>query len=304
MRPLTPIPPAAARGQFARSSELLKAGVPKWRLYARDVSHPVHGVVAAPGFDPLEFGSRVRAIRQVMSPGVFLSRRTAATILGLPVDRGRETLEIGAIRPKRPLRHRGCVGHQIQPGVLREVPRSPDWLPRPAEVWGTLAAVCSVDELVVVGDALVSGPSRRAVPLCSIEELQESAQRFRGCVGVGLLRASLPLIRTGVESPAETRTRLIIARAGHPTPQTCCPVPVAGRILHADLGYPQWKIAIEYEGEYHFTGGLEQARRDTERHEAMKDAGWTVLRVTALDLRDPRRFLARLARAIAKARAV
>lgn len=99
-----------------------------------------------------------------------------------------------------------------------------------------------------------------------------------------MLREALPLLRTGVESPAESRTRLLIVGAGLPEPQTSCPVVVRGRTLWADLGYPEWKIAIEYDGEYHFTGGVNRARWDNERIEAMIDAGWRVLRVTALDL--------------------
>lgn len=78
-------------------------------------------------------------------------------------------------------------------------------------------------------------------------------------------------------------------------------MPTAGRELHADLGYPRLRIAIDYEGAYHFENGTEQARRDVERYEAMVAAGWRVLRVTALDLRDPSSFLKRLADAIAEA---
>ncbi|MBN9612801.1 MAG: hypothetical protein J0H64_04975 [Actinobacteria bacterium] len=106
------------------------------------------------------------------------------------------------------------------------------------------------------------------------------------------------MLRSPVDSPPETLLRLLIVDAGLPEPMVNCPVRVGGRVLHADLGYPQLKIAIEYEGGYHFDGGHTQARRDVHRWEAMHDAKWRVLRVTALDLQDPRAFLARLAAAI------
>jgi len=99
----------------------------------------------------------------------------------------------------------------------------------------------------------------------------------------------------------ESRLRLLILAAGFSEPETSCPVPVAGEILHADLGYRELKIAIEYEGSYHFEGGAEQARRDIARHEAMRAAGWNVLLVTALDMRDPRNFLSRLVAALGAA---
>lgn len=73
-------------------------------------------------------------------------------------------------------------------------------------------------------------------------------------------------------------------------------------MLHADLGYPQWRIAIEYDGMYHFENGAKQLKFDAARYERMREAGWTVLQLTSLDLKAPREFLDRLAKAIARAR--
>lgn len=258
---------------------------------------PIRGVIAAPGLDPAATDTLLAAVRAILAEGHFLSRRTAAHELGIPV-RASGAIEVGAVRPRKPRRRAEIVGHQLRPGVLRELPQGPLWLPHPADAWGLLAAVGDIGELVAAGDFLISGKSRCAAPACSLEELEETALRFQGLRGIDQLKRALPLLRTGVESPAESELRLVIVRAGLPTPQTSCAVETQGRVLYADLGYPDLRIAIEYDGAYHFDGGVHRARLDNERIEAMIDAGWRVLRVTALDLRDPRKFLQRLVAAI------
>lgn len=282
-------------------AELRAAGVSKWLLYNGDLKRTHWGLAVAPEIDPREFATRVAGLQLLMRPGRFLSRVTAARLYEIPVWRESDALICGAIRPTKPPERKGIVGHRIEHRALREVPKAPNWLPHPADVWGLLAAVCSIEDLVIAGDFLISGKSRREPPLCSRGQLEQTVAQFTGNVGVHKLRRALPLLATGVESPAESLARLLVTRAGLPTPQTCCPVEVEGRTLHADLGYPEWKIAIEYDGAYHFANGVEQGRRDNERVEAMLDAGWRVIRLNALDLRNPARFLARLTRALVAA---
>lgn len=301
MRHPQPIP-GLPSGALATVRSLRSAGVARSRLSRSDVDRPLRGVVRlGAGLPQPDFTVRVSALRLLLRDGQFISRRTAAMLLGVPLRGGEEVLDVGAIRPTRPPTRPEIRGHQLGDGVLLSVPTDQSRLPNPADVWALLGAVASLEELVIAGDYLVSGASRWDEPLVSFGELEHAVTRFAGCAGVVGLTRALPLIRTGVESPAETVTRLLIARAGLAEPQTHCPVRVDGRTLYADLGYPQWRIAIEYEGAYHFESGVDQARRDNERFEAMRAAGWRVLRVTALDLRDPRAFLARLAKAIAEA---
>ena len=289
-------------GALVTVRSLRESGVSAARLSRSDVDRPLRGVVRV-GRDmpPADFAVRVEALRLILRDGQFFSRWTAAAILGIPVRRDDAFLHVGAIRSQRPPRRSEIRGHQISAGVLLSGPAPPSFLPHPSDVWALLGAVATQDELVVAGDYLISGASRWETPVATRDDLAGAALRFAGCSGVGNLARALPLIRTGVESPAESRMRLLIVRAGLPEPQTSCPVQVHGRTYVADLGYPHWRIAIEYEGAYHFANGVEQARRDNERVEAMRDAGWRVLRMTALALRDPRRGIARLRRAIAEA---
>lgn len=298
MRPLPPFQTTAFSHSVARVGDLIADGTPVSRLYASDKSRAFHGVVVAPGADPHSGDIRIAGARMLLRPGTFISRRTAAQLYRLPVDGSDRFIDLGAVRPAKSPQRKEFKTHQVRPGVLLEVPRAPHWLPHPADVWALLAGVVSLDELIAAGDCLVSGPSRSQRALGSIDDLKSATERHAGGSGAVLLRQAVALVRTGVESPAETRLRLVIIRAGLPEPQISCPVATGTRLFHADLGYPGLKIAVEYEGEYHFTGGANQARWDLRRYEAMEDAGWIVLRATALDLRDPRRFLARLAAAL------
>ncbi len=63
-----------------------------------------------------------------------------------------------------------------------------------------------------------------------------------------------------------------------------------------DLAYPDWLIAIEYEGEHHLTDPAQWAK-DIRRHELLESLGWIVIRVTKTDLRGGGRALVRRVRA-------
>ena len=308
MRRLTPIHAPSLSAEVVRVRELREVGVKRWRLNAADLGIPTYGIRAAPGVEGAAWATRVAGIQLVLSKGQFISRCSAARLLLFPLPwrlSGRAPqvpIEVGAVRPRRPPERRGVTGHQVQPGVLRSSPSAPDWLPDPADVWGLLGAVLGVDDLIIVGDHLVSQVRRAPGPGCTPADLLDTVSRFAGAQKIDRLRQALQQVRTGVASPSETLTRLAIVRAGLPEPVTQCLVATTERTYHADLGYPQWCIAIEYDGQYHFEGGDAQLNFDNERREAMQDAGWVVLSVTSVDLRDPTKFLRRLRRAIARAR--
>jgi hypothetical protein len=109
----------------------------------------------------------------------------------------------------------------------------------------------------------------------------------------------LTLVDGRAESPMETRLRLLLHDAGAPTPIPQYEVrDDDGRfIARVDLAYPQWRIALEYEGDHHRERA--QFRRDIRRANALRQAGWLVLRFTADDvLRRPRDVVDQVAAAI------
>ncbi|WP_306369195.1 endonuclease domain-containing protein [Nocardiopsis sp. CC223A] len=81
------------------------------------------------------------------------------------------------------------------------------------------------------------------------------------------------------QSPAESWLRAVIRQAGLPPPLVQCPVPVGPRTLHADLGWPCYRLAVEYDSELHHHGPRPE-RRDRARYTLMRAADWQVVPVT------------------------
>ncbi|MHA3683504.1 endonuclease domain-containing protein [Leucobacter sp. HY1908] len=310
MRRLAPIQAPGLTAPVVRVSDLSAAGVKRWRRYGSDMVVPIRGTRARPGTDGTTWEARVTGLQLLLTEGQFLSRRTAARLLKIPLPwepvnpSALIRFEVGAVRPRRPPEMREVMGHQVQPGVLSGLPSAPDWLPHPADAWALLAAVVGLDDLIIAGDHLISTVRKDPSPSCTFEELTGAVARFKGCPGAARMREALPQIRPGVASPPETELRLLVMRAGLPEPVTNCPVLTPERTLHADLGYPQWRIAIEYDGAYHFENGAAQAKFDTARRERMRAAGWRVLTFTSIDMRDPVETLRRISEAITEARAL
>ena len=152
-------------------------------------------------------------------------------------------------------------------------------------------------EAVVAVDALLS---RRVV---KPPTLSDYTARRSGWPGVRRLREVLALVEPLTESPMESRLRLLMVDAGLPSPVAQHEVRDArGRfVARVDLAYPRWRIAIEYEGDHH----RERAhfRQDVHRLNALREAGWLVLRFTADDvLRHPDRTARQIALAVAERR--
>lgn len=129
---------------------------------------------------------------------------------------------------------------------------------------------------------------------CSVDEIERIADRHAGARGMRALRKALDLADGGAESPKETELRLLIVRDGLPRPVTQVPV---GR-RRVDMGWPQWKVGVEYDGEQHFANPDDYAN-DIERLEYLAAQGWAIIRVSARQLRyDRPGILGRIRRAL------
>jgi hypothetical protein len=151
-------------------------------------------------------------------------------------------------------------------------------------------AVAAVDALL--GQSVVTLP-----------KLVDYAAGRSGWLGTPRLREVLALAEPLTESPMESRLRLLIVDAGLPRPVAQHKIFNAqGRLLgRADLAYPEWRIAIEYEGDHHRERG--RFREDVHRLNTLRTVGWLVLRFTADDvLRHPERTARQVAAAIAERR--
>jgi very-short-patch-repair endonuclease len=114
------------------------------------------------------------------------------------------------------------------------------------------------------------------------------------------IRTAVSLADGLAESPQETRLRLMIHRSDLPPPVAQYRIRVDGRfVARPDFAWPEHRLALEYDGAWH--GEPSQFRRDRQRLNRLTAAGWRVLFVTAADLRDPVRLIARIAQALSLA---
>ncbi|MEV6693339.1 hypothetical protein AB0M35_17900 [Micromonospora sp. NPDC051196] len=88
------------------------------------------------------------------------------------------------------------------------------------------------------------------------------------------------LADAGAQSPPESQLRVRLILAGLPRPVTQHPVRLAsGRVLHPDLCWPEYRVAVEYDGHWH--SDPDQLHLDRQRLNQLVAAGWRVLHVTS-----------------------
>lgn len=112
-------------------------------------------------------------------------------------------------------------------------------------------------------------------------DVEPLVERHRGARGLVQLRTVLDLMDDGAESPQESRSRLLLMAAGFPRPSTqilLCDEHgyFIGRV---DMGWPRWKVGVEYDGPQHWTDPAVRAR-DIDRLAELQGQGWTIIRVS------------------------
>lgn len=123
----------------------------------------------------------------------------------------------------------------------------------------------------------------RATPF-SIEDVLMLVKRYPHARGLRQLRELLPLVDGGAASPKETWLRLLLIDAGFPIPTTQIPVCDDGYWPFAflDMGWEEFKVAAEYDGDQHRTDRREYVR-DHRRQRTLTRLGWIDVRVIAED---------------------
>ena len=258
-------------------------GVARDRLTAMDLCAPFHGVRTRVDTAADDVLTRCRIYEPRLTSAQFFSHSTAAALWGLPLPAyASASLHVSALPPGREPRTRGVRGHRLDVPIEHLTLRHGLPVPDPAETWAQLGAMHRIDDLVAVGDAILTRD------LAEPADLEEAAQRLARR-GAKSLREALPLLRAGAESPRETVVRLILIRAGLPEPELNRDLRDGdGRfVARLDLAYPEYRVAVEYDGRQH--AELAQFRRDADRWPAIAAQGWLLVRVVDHHLIDPGR---------------
>lgn len=162
-----------------------------------------------------------------------------------------------------------------------------------ASLFLQLAQTLALVDLVVVGDAMVRKK------LVTLAELRTATVARQGAAGTRARRAAR-LVRAEVDSPMETRLRLLLVFAGFPEPTINHKIRdrLGDVILRFDLCYLGLRLIIEYDGRGH-RDSLDQWDTDIDRREWMDRHGWRLIVVVARDVyRRPEVLLQRIATAI------
>lgn len=224
--------------------------------------------------------------------GARASHHSAAQLYDVPVprdSRAHVSVEDPGDRRWRP----GVVPHLSPPGITawrrHGLPLSP-----PERLFVEMAAVLDLVDLVVLGDALVKRVGWTA---------DELRRRLERCTTYwsGKARWAAGFVRDGVDSPMETRLRLLLVLAGLPEPEVDHHLVDADGVLlrRLDLAYRVARIAVEYDGRHHVER-IESWYDDVEREaELREDRGWLLLKVVSRGIWDePTRTVERVAGAL------
>ena len=148
------------------------------------------------------------------------------------------------------------------------------------------------DDGIVLLDRLV------AAGIVRLDAVRDAVADLPRCRGSRQAREIAGLADGLAESPQETCLRLLMLRAGLRAPVAQFRVfDEDGFIARVDFAYPELRLAIEYDGQWHAEPG--QLGRDRRRLNRLTEAGWRVLFVTAADLHDPETLIRRIRRALA-----
>lgn len=226
----------------------------------------------------------------VHPPSAWVSHRSAAHVLGLPVD-APDQVELSVARDADRRARAGVVVRVRPPTTMTSQVRRVR-VSTGACLLVELATLLPLVELVVVGDAMVR--LRMVTP----EQLRADLSAASGS-GLRLARRAVSLVRARVDSPMETRLRLLMVLAGLPEPVVNPEVVAQGVRFRLDLCYPTIRLAIEYDGRQH-RADLRQWDHDIARREWFDRHDWLFVVVVARGIyREPARTLARIATAIA-----
>ena len=139
--------------------------------------------------------------------------------------------------------------------------------------YGRTLAVIRVDALMQATDL-------------KLPDIDSLVDRHCGARGIVQLREVVRLADGGAESPQETRTRLVLTDAGLRPSRTQINVfdRFGAHIRRIDMGWPEYKVGVEYDGEQHWTNPAIRAR-DIDQQAELEALGWRIIRVSAEMLR-------------------
>jgi hypothetical protein len=281
--------PRLLPGVFLGSHAVAAGALTKQQLRTRSYRRLVQGVYADPGL-PFDHRLRCRGVALLLPAGFAIGGHSAAAWHGAPFAGALDPVTVVGPADGEWKGPRGVRVHRSQ--TRFDAMRDDDGVP----VTSALRTAWDNAALEPLGTSVAALDAMVRTGAVHLDELGAMALSGAGRWGIAKVRRALALVDPRAESPPESRVRVALVLAGlNPVPQF--DVVDGGEWLgRVDLAFPGAKIAIEYEGVYHFEDG--QIVRDDARYARLREVGWTVIRLSAADLRDLDAVVARVRAAL------
>lgn len=231
----------------------------------------------------------------LLMPDAVLSHWTAVLAHGLPV------LQVpAAVRLQRPVRRQARrSGFVIDP--LREPPVDSAHGPT------SPVAVALLDQARLRGleAGLVSADAALRTAAVSPEELAARAAELRGPRS-GLARRTAELADGSIESVGESRLRYVCVMGGI---EVVAQATIRGRdgrfVARVDFLVKDTMVVLEFDGRVKYVDGNGRALwHEKQREDALRQLGYSVIRVTWADLGEPQALLARIRATVTRGRSL
>src|SRR3954469_11964125 len=283
-------------GLFVGSHAVAEGLFTKRQLHSGLFRRVLHNVYAEIGVVH-DHVLKARAAALLMPPEAAIGGRSAAAWFGAPFSSATDPVLVVVPRGCPWTGPRGVQVHRTdlspaeawttKDGVRLTTVRRTAW--DIATLESTMTAVPLLDGMV--RDAVVNGGD------LTEEALAHEVTSRRGRWGSRRAQFLLPLVDGRAMSPPESRVRVACHLGGLPHPIPQLTIYEQGVFLgQVDLAWPEAKLIVEYEGAYHFDEL--QISSDDARYERLVAAGWRVIRLSSIDLRDLDAVVGRISAAL------
>lgn len=272
------------RQPFTRAAGL-ESGLTRRQLIGpgfRTISHGI--LVSAEVADSP--GLRTRAALLPFGPDAFASHCSAARAWQAPIATCPDE-HVTVPEPNGRRRRTNVVCHVRYGATVRDVGGLP--VSDLADLFVEMADELPLVELVVLGDWMLRRKGVTHRRLARAIEVAPASRAERA-------RRALRYVRRKVDSPMESRLRMLLVLAGIPEPEVNREIRnVDGEVLRRfDLCWPGVKVIVEYDGRFHIERE-ENWERDLDRREAIEEDQWRMLVVVAKGIyTDPGRTVQRV----------
>jgi len=276
-------------GVFVGSHAIAEGLITRRQLRERSYRRLVQGVYADPSLQ-LDHRLRCRGVALLLPRAAAIGGNSDTAWYGSPFARAHDPVTV--IRPPEML-WKGPSGtrvHRTELDLADVVVQDDVPITTPLRTAWDVATLESLGTAVAALDAMVRSGG------ISLGDLSNMAASGGGRWGVVKVRRAVQLVDPRAESPPESLVRVALAMAGlAPVPQF--EVRQNGALIaRVDFAWPDARLAVEYDGAYHFEDG--QIVRDDARLARLAAVGWRVIRLSAADLHDLDGVVARIRAAL------